>query len=131
MQPDIAERLEPTLDYFVNNGRRKVLYVLEPPSLPFAPILCVGMPPLRPQIEKACQLPLSELSATYTDDRVKVMEMLRQRDISIFDAHETLCDSSTCKLTLDGHIIYRTTRYLTEEGSRHVYGRFLSQVKKP
>lgn len=131
MQPDIAERLEPTLDYFVNNGRRKVSFVLAPPSLPFAPILCVGMPPLRPQIEKACDLPVAELSVAYTDDRVKVMETLRRRDIAMFDAHEALCDFSSCKLTLDGHIIYRTTRYLTEEGSRHVYGRFLSQVKVP
>lgn len=131
MQPDIAERLEPTLDYFVNNGRRKVSFVLAPPSLPFAPILCVGMPPLRPQIEKACDLPIAELSVAYTDDRVKVMETLRRRGIAMFDAHEALCDFSSCKLTLDGQIIYRTTRYLTEEGSRHVYERFLSQVRVP
>ena len=61
LQPGIAGRLEPTLDFFSKDSGRSVIFVLEPPILPFAPILCVGMPPLRPKIQTACQLPVSEL----------------------------------------------------------------------
>jgi len=131
IQADIAERLEPTLNYFGNDRLNKVLFVLEPPSLPFAPILCVGMPPLRPQIQSACELQVRDLSPAYAEDRLKVMDLLRKRNIPMFDAHAELCDSVSCKLTRDGHTLYRTTRYLTEEGSIHVYGQFLDKLHVP
>ena len=128
---NIAEQLQPTLDYFGNQRLHEVMLVLEPPSLPFAPILCVGMPPLRPQIQEACELPVSKLSFEYLQDRERMKDILRLRGIPTFDAHEELCDSSRCGLTLDGRILYRTTRYLTEDGSRHVYGNFMQKVRVP
>ena len=131
IQSDIAARLEPTLDYFIDRQLHKVLFVIEPPPLPFAPILCVGLPPLRPQIQKACELPVSALSAAYQDVRESLIRTLRVRNVVIFDAHKALCDTRICKLTRDGKIMYRTTRYLTEEGSRHVYGRFLDELQTP
>lgn len=131
IQPEIAARLEPTLDYFGRVRTEKVLFVLEPPTLPFAPILCVGMPPLRPKIQKACVLPVSELSNAYMRDRVQLMELLNSREIPVFDAHKELCDTSTCHLTLEDEMLYRTTRYLTEKGSVHVYGGFLEKIVQP
>jgi hypothetical protein len=89
------------------------------------------MPPLRPKIQTACQLPVSELSAEYLGDRERVIEILRARRIEVFDAHQKMCSSGICNVTDNGQILYRNTRYLTETGSVKVFGEFLEEVRIP
>lgn len=122
-----VNRLAATLEYLRRSGKQ-VVFLIEPPMLPFAPISCVGMPPLRPQVNKTCSIAEADLPDHYFSDRADVLRVLKAHQIQYFDAHQMLCSDQRCSFLLDGQVMYRTVKYLTEKGSVHVYQGILGNL---
>lgn len=127
-QIDVA-RLDATLAYLQQSGK-EVIFLMEPPMLPFSPIACVGMPPFRFQTNETCSITENELPESYYSDRTDVMKVLKIHQVPYFDAHRVVCAEENCKFLLDGQVMYRTVKYLTEKGAIFVYQDFLGKLQR-
>lgn len=128
LPPQIREQLQPTLEAIRTSGK-DIVFLLPPPMLTFNPIACFGLPPLRPKLRDVCAMQESEIEDAYFADRQKVQRLVSANRIPYFDAHGEICRDGVCSLTFDGKVIYRNVRYLTAEGSTHVYGGLLDKLK--
>ncbi|MDH5205498.1 MAG: acyltransferase [Hylemonella sp.] len=120
LPPQVRHQVSATLD-LLQAQKRDIVFLMPPPSLPFNPIDCYGLPPLRPTLRSVCEVRESEMKPEYFAARDEMRRMLAKLDIPYFDAHQAICADGNCSLTLDGKVIYRTIKYLTAEGSAHVY----------
>ena len=117
MDPEIADLLLPSLKKIKDSSPKRLVYVFEPPHLPFEPIECHGVPPLRLSPRPDCQFKLSEMPAAYFENRGDIHSFLKQNQIQSLDVVSKFCDEVQCKVRRNGHVMYRTV-----EGSKYVYG---------
>lgn len=129
LPPPVREQIAPTLR-LIRAQKKEVVYLLPPPRLSFNPIVCFGLPPLRPKLRDMCEIKESEMSQAYFSDRSETIRMLLNEKIPYFDAHREICRDGVCTLEFGGKVIYRNVRYLTAGGSSLVYGDFFSKLNR-
>lgn len=122
-----------TLSRLLEKGKR-VIFVLDSPSLGFNPKSCFDLRPL--------QLPGVELrspcavSRQVFDERNRSYHALVRRvlkdfpTVELFDAAASLCDDQWCWATKDGKTLYFDSGHLSIHGSRLVAQRLWPLLKK-
>jgi peptidoglycan/LPS O-acetylase OafA/YrhL len=129
LPPRVRSQLKPTIKTIRNSGK-EIIVLFPPPSVPFNPIACFGLPPLRPTLRQVCEMKDAELESAYFSDKEAMERSLLAEQILYFDPYNEICHDGTCSLAQAGRVIYRTTRYLTAEGSDLVYGDFLAKLRR-
>jgi peptidoglycan/LPS O-acetylase OafA/YrhL len=129
-QPNISDeilvQLRRTIKFFKDNDK-SVVFILAPPPLLFDPISCVGMPPLRPIANKDCIQLITDIPKTYFEQRDALMKVLEESNVKVFDTFPIICDGKKCEIRTDKGLMYRSERYLSNEGSKKVFQDF--QIK--
>ncbi len=129
-QPNISDevlvQLRRTIKFFKVNDK-SVVFILAPPPLSFDPISCVGMPPLRPIVNKDCVQLITDIPKTYFEQRDALMKVLEESNVKVFDTFPIICDDKKCEIRTDKGLMYRSERYLSNEGSKKIFQDF--QIK--
>jgi len=124
-QPEITDKkkvleigLRSVLDMMLNNGK-KVIFVLEVPTLNFNPEACLTQRPLRLFGQPHdCNFPKTHFDAVHQEYRILVHDILKDYpSVTIFDPARYLCDEDGCSAKAEGKILYGDDNHLAAAGS--------------
>ena len=85
------------------------------------------MPPLRPIVNKDCVQLITDIPKTYFEQRDALMKVLEESNVKVFDTFPIICDDKKCEIRTDKGLMYRSERYLSNEGSKKIFQDF--QIK--
>lgn len=115
------EGLRAVVGLMQRNGKQ-VVFILDNPHLPFHPSSCVGMPPIRPVINKECVLPVSAIEPNYFTVREKIKNTLQKMGrVEIVDPLPKICDSQNCRIRRGNLFIYENTGYVSPDGDLYLF----------
>lgn len=117
-QPDsinsgTAIGLSKVISRFKTAGK-KVIYIQDNPRLPFHPIDCIGMPPLRSMKNPSCSFSLDSLSPSYFETRKQLATLLNDQQVLIYDYLDLLCSGGHCKIRDNDLLLYETDGYISQ-----------------
>jgi len=133
-QPEITDKkqvleigLRSVLDLMLAHGK-KVIFVLEVPTLHFNPESCLMQRPVRFSSQPHdCTLPKSHFDAIHQEYRILVSTILQDYpSVMVFDPAHHLCNDAFCTAKAGGKILYGDDNHLAAAGSD-----FLAQKLAP
>ena len=110
--------LRSVLDLMLQNGK-KVVFVLEVPTLDFSPDACLDQRPLRIS-RKAhdCSLPRGVYDSVHGEYRNLVFSILKDYpSVKIFDPGKYMCDDFSCAGKIESKILYGDDNHISADGS--------------
>jgi hypothetical protein len=106
-----------TLDLLLSNGK-KIIFVLENPTLNFDPDSCQNILSLFPVFEQSCQISKQDYLAEHQQYRDLVQAILKDYpSVLIFDSAKYLCDEQNCIAEKDDQLLYGDRNHLTAAGA--------------
>ena len=118
------EGLKDLLDRMSN---KKVIFVLENPTLNFSPRNCGKQRPIN-LLSKNCSITREADDAVHKVYIAKTVELLKKYDnVVIVDPREVLCDSSNCFASKGGRVLYGDRNHLNPSGS-YIQGKQISEA---
>ena len=117
--------LRETISYLLKI-HKKVIFVLDVPTLPFDPKLCFHSRPFRlgKHMKDSCSYPRREYEQESEEYRAAVLSALSSfPQVSIFDAAVPMCDEKNCWGLKDGALLYRNggeNSHLSVDGSKFI-----------
>ena len=119
------EGLKDLLDRMVN---KKVIFVLENPTLSGSPRSCGKQRPINFSSYKNCSITRAADDVIHKVYIAKTVELLKKYDnVVIVDPREVLCDSSNCFASKDGRVLYGDRNHLNPSGS-YIQGKQISEA---
>lgn len=124
-RPEITDKkqvfeiaLRSVLDLMLKNGK-KVVFVLEVPTLGFDPQVCQDGRPVRiTRARRDCRMPRASYDTAHEEYRSLVASVLRDYPaVRLFDPAQYLCDASFCHGKLHGVVLYGDDNHLSHGGS--------------
>lgn len=109
---------------------KRVVYVYDVPSLPFAPRICLTSPPLRitDRASERCEFSKEIYLSQHSRYRSNVRKALMQTPfVHAIDPSASICDDRACYAMLDEQLLYSDQFHLSTQGSMQV-GRYLSTI---
>ena len=110
-----------TLDMAKKYGK-KVLFVLDNPSLPFEPNSCRPRPFSFNNRNCSFDRKFYDVNVIYKTYNNAVRNVVKQYEniAAIIDLSTLFCDENNCYGSIDGSVLYRDTTHLNEKGSEYV-----------
>lgn len=106
-----------TLDLLLSNGK-KIIFVLENPTLNFDPDSCQNILSLFPVFEQSCQISKQDYLAEHQQYRDLVQAILKDYpSVLIFDSAKYLCDEQNCIAKKEDQLLYGDRNHLTAAGA--------------
>lgn len=116
VSPETAQGLSEVIDKFRAAGKT-VIYIQDNPHLPFHPIDCVGMPPLRPMKNPTCEFSLARLAPSFFETRKQLATLLEEQQVMTYDYLNLLCSNGRCKIREKDLLLYETDGYISQPAS--------------
>jgi len=111
--PGMILGLSEVISKFKASGK-KVIYIQDNPRLPFHPIDCVGMPPLRPMKNPSCSFSLASLGPSFFETRKQLGALFEKQEVVTYDYLNYLCSNGQCKIREKDLLLYETEGYISQ-----------------
>ncbi len=113
--------LRATLDLLLRNGK-KIVFVVEPPTLDFDPARCQEVRPYRlTRPDAQCTITRQAFEASHAAYRQLVFAMLKDYpQVKIFDSAQHMCDDQVCHGKQGQQVLYGDTHHLSAAGSAYL-----------
>ena len=121
--------LKRTLDMLQQSGK-KVIFVLDNPSLPFEPSRC-GKRPIA--VEHKCKISRklwSDNKARQAYEKLVTEAAEKYSNVSVVDLADRMCDRDNCYVVRNNLVLYRDSNHLNIDGSKWVAPVLLQAINK-
>jgi peptidoglycan/LPS O-acetylase OafA/YrhL len=116
--------LKGVVNLMQKNGK-KVVFILDNPALNFDPVSCVGLPPIRPILNKECTMAVTDFPPFYLPVRNKIISTLNSiPNVMIFDPLSIICDDNICRIRRDDLILYFNSGYISQKGDLYLFRKY-------
>jgi peptidoglycan/LPS O-acetylase OafA/YrhL len=113
--------LKGVVNLMQKNGK-KVVFILDNPALNFDPVSCVGLPPIRPILNKECTMAVTDFQPFYLPVRNRIIRTLNAiPNVMIFDTLPIICDDKICRVRRDDLILYFNSGYMSQKGDMYLF----------
>lgn len=113
LSPTVEAGLIQVIHKFKQAGKQ-VIYIQDNPQLPFHPIDCVGMPPLRPTKIASCDMALSSVTTSFFTVRERLASLLTEQRVTVYDYLQLLCPQGHCTIREKDLLFYETDGYISQ-----------------
>lgn len=113
LSPTVESGLIQVINKFKQAGKQ-VIYIQDNPQLPFHPIDCIGMPPLRPAKITTCDMALSSVPASFFTIRERLASLITEQQVAVYDYLHLLCPEGHCKIREKDLLFYETDGYISQ-----------------
>lgn len=113
-------------------SQKRVIVVLNFPTLPYDPELCIARPFRITNHGNKCRLPRTFLDASraYSDYKSVLTSVIKDYpEIRTYDFSQFLCDDKYCYVAKDGVLLYGDRNHLNENGSRFVAPSIMKAIR--
>ena len=124
--------LKRTLDMLQQAGK-KVIFVLDNPSLPFEPSQCVKRPMAISWLDRKCRISRqswSDNKARQAYEKLVTEAAEKYSNVSVVDLADRMCDRDNCYVVKNNLVLYRDSNHLNIDGSKWVAPVLLQAIDK-
>lgn len=122
--------LRRTLDLLLSRNKR-IIFVLENPTLDFDPSSCQLNRPFSLSDKSACFISIEKFMEEHKAYRDLSFSVLRDYPtVTVFDSAKYLCDGEKCFGKLNNRILYGDRNHLSEDGSKYLSQFLVSYIEK-
>ena len=130
-KPHIVDKkevfMEGLKDLFDRMSNKKIVFVLENPTLNFDPRNCGPQRPIN-LLSKNCSITRDEDDAIHKDYITRTKELVQNyKNVVIVDLRDELCDDEKCYASKGGRVLYADQRHLNFSGGL-IQGRQISEA---